>query len=124
MKHLVLASAAVAGLTAACSASYMLTEYSDVAGTKVTVRCGQRYTVFRRPDDDKLLVLAYPIAELVHCDEDTRGRTGVRYEEAVIAYLEPTPECTIAGGREIDLLHSEFTLSCPKPVPPGGKPKP
>src|SRR6478609_7399597 len=54
MKRLVLASAAVAGLTAACSAPYMLTEYSDVAGTKVTVRCGQRYTVFRRPDDDKL----------------------------------------------------------------------
>jgi hypothetical protein len=105
-----LALAAATSIVSACSAPYMLAEYAGVASSKVSVSCGQRYSAFRRAD--KVLIVAYPLAELVACGTEPPGPRGIRYENAAIAYAGTVPPCRVTGGWELDLLHSEFTLDC------------
>ncbi|HEX2136725.1 MAG TPA: hypothetical protein VHG30_12625 [Microvirga sp.] len=106
------AALAAFGLTG-CSAAYILAEYSAAPAANVTTACGRGYTV-SNAKDERLLVTAYPLVELLFCDAPQPGGTGVRYERAAVAYLEQfKPQCRVASGREVDPLHSEFTLHCP-----------
>ena len=99
MKQQALVAAATVALSG-CSAGYMLAEYSKVAVSQVTVACGQRYTAYRR-SDNKVIILAYPIAELTHCDR-APSALHVRYGSAAAAYAEQlTPPCRVIGGQGI-----------------------
>jgi hypothetical protein len=117
MKCSVLAGAGIAVALGGCSAGYMLTEYAKASVTKVSIGCRQPYSAYRRADN-KVLIVAYPLVEMASCGGDRPGPLGVRYETAAIAYGEQAnPPCRILSGRELDLLHSEFTVACGAPAP-------
>jgi hypothetical protein len=117
---------ALTALVTACASQPRggsLSDYVGVSYTNIETRCGGGYQVYRQPVNGRLLVVAYAISEAFKSAcEARRGaelvptKTGVRYEEAALEYIEKTPGmkgCTIVSGTEITRLHSEFIVACP-----------
>ncbi|PVE24126.1 hypothetical protein DC522_12615 [Microvirga sp. KLBC 81] len=103
-----------------CSAAYIIGEYGQSSGHEIRLSCRRTYRVHEKAD--KLLVTAFAASEAAGAacramlTEDAPESTEhpIRYWDAAEAYLtdKKIQRCMISGGRELELLHSEFTVAC------------
>lgn len=103
-----------------CSAAYIMGEYGRSSGYEVRLSCHRTYRVYEKAD--KLLVEAFSASEaagaaclVLQTDKEPSGpEHPVRYWDAAEAYLrdKKNQPCAISGGRQLELLHSEFTFAC------------
>jgi hypothetical protein len=103
-----------------CSALHIMGEHGGLSGHEVRLSCRRTYRVYEKAD--KLLVEAFSANEnagaaclaLQTDDEPGQAEPSVRYWDAAAAYLadKKNQRCTISGGQELELLHSEFTFAC------------
>jgi hypothetical protein len=104
---------------AGCAGPYIVSHYGGTANKVITTTCRGQYKVSET--DGKLLVSPYAATELYHsaCAEPQPGSTGVAYEYAAVQFLKESnrSQCRITGGERLELLHSEFSFTCPAAPP-------
>ncbi|WP_262032493.1 hypothetical protein [Microvirga sp. Mcv34] len=103
-----------------CSAAYIMGEYGQSSGHEVRLSCRRAYRVYEKAD--KLLVEAFSASEaaaaaclVLQADKELdQIEHPVRYWDVAEAYLKnmKNQRCAISGGRQLELLHSEFSFAC------------
>ena len=105
--------------TAGCSSISGVGAYSVALSKAVTFGCHRGYTVYEK--DNKLLVMAYPVSEVVGaaCTAFTQAGSSptsepIRYQAAAERYLEAKERqsCRITDALVLTRFHSEFRFIC------------